>query len=389
MLRRLSKNLGLIACLFAAWPAFGFDTRASTAWVFDVNTHTVLMDKNGEVAVPPASMSKLMTLNMLFEALRDGRVTLETTFGVSDEAVRLTAEGGSTMYLQTGDRPTVLELIRGMIVNSGNDACTVVAEGLAGSEAEFAKQMNARATAIGLKQSYFANSSGWPDPRHRMSMKDLGILALRLIEEFPEYYPIFAETTFDYNNRAPANAGNRNPLLAMGIGADGLKTGHTEEAGYGLVGSVKQWDRRVIFAFSGTSSITERAEEAERISSWAFRQFSLKTVAKGGVALVEADVFLGQSARVGLAPAEDVSLLVPVTSRDGLQAVVSYSGPIEAPILAGTVLGELVIQSPGLPDTHVPLVATQDIAKSGPIGRLKAAVAHIYQMIFGADGVNA
>lgn len=389
MLRRLSKDFGLIACLLAAWPAYGFDTRASNAWVFDVTTHTVLMDKNGEVSVPPASMSKLMTLNMLFEALHDGRVTLDTTFGVSAEAVKFTAAGGSTMYLQQGDRPTVEDLIRGMIINSGNDACTVVAEGLAGSEAEFAKQMNLRAKAIGLEQSYFANSSGWPDPRHRMSMKDLGILALRLVEEFPEYYPIFAETTFDYKNRAPANATNRNPLLALGIGADGLKTGHTEEAGFGLVGSVKQGDRRVIFAFSGTATAAERAEEAERISSWAFRQFSLKTVAKGGDALAEAKVFLGQADSVGLAPAQDVTMLVPVTSRDGLKAEVSYTGPMMAPIVAGTVLGELVIQAPGLPDKHVPLVATADVAKSGPFGRFKAAAAHFYQMIFGADKAAA
>lgn len=389
MLRRLTKNLGLIACLCVAWPAFGFDTRAQYAWVYDATTHTVLMDKDGEVSVPPASMSKLMTLNMLFEALHDGRVTLDTTFGVSEEAVKFTAAGGSTMYLQQGDRPTAEELIRGMIINSGNDACTVVAEGLAGSEAEFARQMNERAKAIGLEQSFFVNSSGWPDPRHRMSMKDLGILSLRLIEEFPEYYPIFAETSYDYKNRAPANAANRNPLLALGIGADGLKTGHTVEAGFGLAGSVKQGDRRIVFAFSGTSSAQERAEEAERISSWAFRQFSLKTVAKGGVSLAEAKVFLGQTALVGLAPAEDVTMLVPATARDGLKAEVVYSGPLAAPIAAGDVLGELVIHADGLPEKRVPLLATADVAKSGPFGRFKAAAAHFYQMIFGADEASA
>lgn len=389
MLRRLSTNLGLIACLFAAMPAFGFETRARYAWVFDATTHTVLMDKDGEEAVPPASMSKLMTLNMLFEALRDGRVTLDTSFGVSAEAVEFTAAGGSTMYLQQGDRPTAEELIRGMIINSGNDACTVVAEGLAGSEAEFAKQMNERAKAIGLEQSYFANSSGWPDPRHRMSMKDLGILSLRLIEEFPEFYPIFAETSYDYKNRAPANAANRNPLLALGIGADGLKTGHTEEAGFGLAGSVKQGDRRIVFAFSGTSTAAERAEEAERISSWAFRQFSLKTVAKGGVALAEANVYLGQSATVGLAPAEDQTMLVPATARDGIQAEVIYSGPVSAPIKAGDVLGELVIHAQGLPEKRVPLLATADVAKSGPFGRFKATLDHFYQMIFGSDEATA
>jgi D-alanyl-D-alanine carboxypeptidase (penicillin-binding protein 5/6) len=155
------------------------------------------------------------------------------------------------------------------------------------------------------------------------------------------------------------------------------------------VGSVKQGDRRVIFAFSGTSSISERAEEAERISSWAFRQFSLKTVAKGGVAVAEATVFLGQANGVGLAPAQDVKMLVPVTARDGLKAQVIFSGPIAAPVVAGTVLGELVIQAPGLPDQHVPLVATANIEKSGPFGRFKAAASHIYQLIFGADEASA
>lgn len=384
MLRRISSTLGLIVCLIGAWPMFGLDTRARNAWVFDVTTHTVLMDKNGEVPVPPASMSKLMTLNMLFEALRDGRVTLDTEFSVSEDAVKFTAAGGSTMYLQQGDRPTAQELIRGMIINSGNDACTVVAEGLAGSEEEFAKQMNARAAVIGLEHSVFANSSGWPDPRHRMSMKDLGVLALRLIEEFPEYYPLFAETSFDYKNRAPANAGNRNPLLSLGIGADGLKTGHTEEAGYGLVGSVKQGDRRIIVVISGTSSAAERAEEAERISSWAFRQFAIKTVAAGGVALADAPVFLGRAATVGLVPAQDVTLLIPATDHDALKAEVVYDSPIIAPIKAGTTLGKLVIHANGLPDKEVALIAANDVAQAGPYGRMMAAASSIARVFSGA-----
>ena len=233
-LRLLSAALIWTSLICA--PAQAFETQATTAWVYDVTTDTVLLDKNGDAAVPPASMSKLMTVNMLFEALKDGRVSMDTTFGVSDHAMSFTEAGGSTMFLQKGDRPTVHDLIRGMIVNSGNDACVAVAEGLAGSETAFADQMTQRGKAIGLTQSHFTNSSGWPDPGQRMSMKDLGILAQRLITEFPELYTVFAETDFNYKNRSPANANNRNPLLGLGIGADGLKTGHTEEAGFGMVG---------------------------------------------------------------------------------------------------------------------------------------------------------
>ncbi|MBC7480050.1 MAG: D-alanyl-D-alanine carboxypeptidase, partial [Pseudorhodobacter sp.] len=217
--------LRLIVSLVALWvasAATAFETSATHAWVYDITTNTVLLDKNGSDSVPPASMSKLMTIEMLFEALQDGRVQMETTFGVSAKAVSYTAQGGSTMYLQQGDRPTVKELIQGMIVNSGNDACTVVAEGLEGSEEEFARKMTERAQTLGLTASTFANSSGWPDPGQRMSMKDLGMLSVHLITTYPDLYPTFAETDFNYKNRSPANANNRNPLLKLGIGADGL-----------------------------------------------------------------------------------------------------------------------------------------------------------------------
>ena len=375
MLHRSVRSFlcGAVAASLLALPAFGFDTAARSAWVYDMTTHTVLMDKNGNVPVPPASMSKLMTINMLFEALQDGRVTMDTTFAVSSRATEMTARGGSTMYLQEGDRPTVDELLHGMIVNSGNDACVVVAEGLAGSEEAFAAQMTERAHALGMDQSFFANSSGWPDPNHRMSMRDLGLLARRLIEEFPEYYPIFAQTSFNYKDRAPANANNRNPLLKLGIGADGLKTGHTAEAGYGLVGSVKQGERRIIFAFAGTESDKARAEEAERIASWAFRQFAMKTMAKAGTRLAEAPVHLGEVEQVGLVPAEDIRLLVPAVAQGELQGEVVYNGPIAAPIAKGTVLGELVIDVPELGSQRVPLVAESDVAKGGFLVRLKTA----------------
>jgi serine-type D-Ala-D-Ala carboxypeptidase (penicillin-binding protein 5/6) len=379
MIQRLfSVCLGLLIAL----PAQAFETRATSAWVYDITTHTVLMDKNGEVAVPPASMSKLMTINMLFEALADGRVTLDTTFAVS---ARAKAMGGSTMFLNETDRPTVEDLIHGMIVNSGNDACVVVAEGLAGTEEAFAAQMTERARALGLMDSHFANASGWPDPGQRMSMKDLGLLGRRLIEEFPQYYPVFSQTEFNYKDRAPANANNRNPLLKLGIGADGLKTGHTQEAGYGLVGSVKQGDRRIIFAISGLTSEAERAEESERIASWAFRQFALKTVVKSGERVAEAQVFMGAAESVGLVPAEDIRLLIPALAQDGLQAEVVYTGPLSAPIAKGTPVAELVISVPDLPEHRIALVAESDVAKGGFMTRLTTAARALQAEYFGTE----
>ena len=276
------RNLvtGILALLLTALPAAAeFETGASAAYVYDVTTGTVLFEKQSDVPLPPASMSKLMTLNMLFEALQDGRVSLDTQFAVSSRAK---AMGGSSMFLNEQDRPTVEELIQGIIVLSGNDACVVVAEGLAGSEDSFARLMNRRAPDIGLTASTFANSSGWPNPNHRMSMHDLGVLATRLITQFPEYYGYFGQKEFLFDGRTPDNRFNRNPLLSLGIGADGLKTGHTSEAGYGLVGSAVQGKRRVVFVLTGMNSERERAEEAERVVNWAFRQFVEKTVLKEG-----------------------------------------------------------------------------------------------------------
>jgi D-alanyl-D-alanine carboxypeptidase (penicillin-binding protein 5/6) len=381
MLNRLRPVLMVLALALAALPARAFETAATAAWVYDMTTGTVLMDKNADQPLPPASMSKLMTINMLFEALKDGRVTMETEFAVSSRAK---AMGGSTMFLQETDRPTVRDLIYGMIVNSGNDACVVVAEGLAGTEEAFAAQMTERGKALGMTASIFTNSSGWPDPGHRMSMRDLGILGKRLIEDFPEYYPIFSETEFNFMDRAPANARNRNPLLELGVGADGLKTGHTSEAGYGLVGSAKQGDRRIIFAITGLASETARAEEAERIVGWAFRQFSEKTVAKVGVRVAEAEVHMGAAETVGLVPAEDVRLLVPALVQDSVTAEVVYNGPLIAPVVKGAAVAELIVHSPDLPDRRVPLVAESDVGKAGFVKRLTTAAGALYDRYLGA-----
>ena len=203
-------RIGTLVCaaILATLPARAFETQARAAWVYDVTTGTVLLEKNAHAALPPASMSKLMTLNMLFEALRDGRVTLDERFAVSSYAKSMQ---GSTMFLNEQDRPTVEELIKGIIVLSGNDACVAVAEGLAGTEKDFAAKMNERAQALGLNDSHFANASGWPDPEHRMSMHDLGRLTVRLITEFPDFYHYFSLTEFPYDGRSPDNRFNRNP----------------------------------------------------------------------------------------------------------------------------------------------------------------------------------
>lgn len=359
-----------VMLMMLALPARAFDTNAGTAWVYDVATGTVLMEKNANEPLPPASMSKLMTIYMLFEALKEGRVTLETRFPVSTKARQMQ---GSTMFLNEQDRPTVEELIKGIIVLSGNDACVVVAEGLSGTEEAFARQMTERGKALGLTHSTFANASGWPDPRHRMSSRDLGVLAQRLIEDFPDLYRNFALEEFRYDNRAPANRYNRNPLLRLGIGADGLKTGHTTEAGYGLVGSAVQGDRRIIFVISGLPSDKARAEESERIVNWAFRQFTLRTIVPKGDIVAEAPVWLGKRGKVGLTTADGVKVLLPAGSQGDVTAEAVFNGPIEAPISKGDRLGELVITIPGAGQSRMPLFAASDVARSGVLGRIQGA----------------
>lgn len=260
----------------------------------------------------------------------------------------------------------------------------VVAEGLNGTESDFARAMTVRAKALGMTDSTFTNSSGWPDPGHRMSVHDLGILAVRLIEEFPEFYPYFSHTEFNYKDRVPSNANNRNPLLRLGPNgdwtADGLKTGHTQEAGYGLVGSAVQKDgRRIVFVLTGLATEADRAQEGEQIVNWAFRQFVQKTLVTKGQRVTEADVWLGNASRVGLVPAEDVKLLVPALVQDNVTAEVSYTGPLRAPIAAGQELAELVIHVPDLPDTRVPLVAEGSIGSGGLQVRLMTAAKVLYR----------
>ena len=360
-----------------------FETQATSAWLYDVETDTVLFEKNAHEPIPPASMSKLMTLYMLFEALRDGRVTLDTTFSVSTRARQM---GGSTMFLDETDRPRVEDLIKGIVVQSGNDACVVVAEGLAGTEDAFARQMNARAPEIGMQDSTFTNASGWPDPNHRMSARDLGHLAYLMITEFPEYYGYFALEEFDFDGRSPSNRFNRNPVLGLGLGADGLKTGHTEEAGYGLVGSARQGNRRIIFVFAGLNSQAERRQEAEAFINWGFRQFIEKRMASAGDVLGEMPVWMGNHQSINLTVTEDLNVLVPAVGQDSVQTRIEYRTPLDATrgtVAEGEKVAELVIIAPDMPEKRIPLVSDREVLKGGFIPRVRASASVLFDKAMG------
>ncbi|WP_368188357.1 D-alanyl-D-alanine carboxypeptidase family protein [Aestuariibius sp. HNIBRBA575] len=377
-----------LTCASAVAFAQTFDTRATAAYVYDQTTGIVLLEKNADDPLPPASMSKLMTLYMAFEAIADGRLRIDERLPVSQHAMSYT---GSTMFLDTTDRVVVEDLLRGIIVLSGNDACAVIAEALSlnGTEAGFARMMTERARELGMTHSSFANSNGWPAAGQRMSMRDLGILANRIILDFPTYYPLFSETEFAFDGRAPGNVRNRNPLLNLGIGADGLKTGHTSEAGYGLVGSAKQGDRRIVFVITGLQSEAARAEEAERIVNWAFRQFAERDIHPAGTQIAMADVWGGEVPSVGMVLADDLSMLVPTIRQNDLTGEVVYTGPIEAPIAAGDQLGELVITLDGLPETRVPLLAENDVAAGGFSQRLRMAAMVLLEKIRPAEAEEA
>ncbi len=373
MIRKLFERGALMVCaalVALALPAradTGFDTRATAAYVLDLNSGTVLLAKAADLPLPPASMSKLMTLVMLFEAIEDGRMTLETPFTVSERAYRM---GGSRMFLEPRHRPTAEDLIRGIAVLSGNDATVVVAEGLAGTEEAFATMATRRARELGMENTTIANSSGWPHPQHRMSMRDLVILAEHMIEEFPDFYPYLSERSFTWND---ITQDNRVPLLGAGVGLDGLKTGFTSEAGYSLTGSAQQGDRRIIFAFSGLGSERERVEEAERIINWAFRQFTETTLAREGQQLAEAPVWMGEARSVPLVAPKDLRVLIPAIAQRSLDARVVYDTPLPAPIAAGDQVAELVITVPDMEDRRLPLVAGESVAEGPFTTRLMAA----------------
>lgn len=368
-----------VLCLSSA-SAWAFDTLARSALVIDVQTNTVLFEKDAQRALPPASMSKLMTLNMLFEALDDGRVTLDTTFIVSQKAHKM---GGSRMFLRQGERVSVENLINGIIVLSGNDACVVVAEALEGSEAEFARKMTERAKKLGMKNSTFANSTGWPHPNQRMSAEDLVFLAKRMITQFPVYYDYFKVKSFTW---ADITQQNRNPLLKIGIGADGLKTGHTQEAGYGLVGSAIQGERRIIFMLTGMQSATERATESERVANWAFRNFVKKVILEKNTVIGKAEVWLGRKDTVDLYSPDGITALLPYDVVDNYTASIKYTGPIEAPIEEDARVATLIIDADNMSPIEYPLYAKTGVRKGGLFARMKTSANLIKNEVLGTSG---
>jgi serine-type D-Ala-D-Ala carboxypeptidase (penicillin-binding protein 5/6) len=357
-------------------PAAAIETMAREAILVDEKSGAVLLEKNPDQATPPASMSKIMTAYMVFGQLRDGKLKLDDTFPVSENAWRKggCVSEGSTMCLKLGERVRVEDLIQGMIVQSGNDACIVLAEGLAGSEEAFAAQMTKKGREIGLEASTFRNSTGLPDAEHVMTARDLATLAKRTIQDFPEYYHYYGEKEFTWNG---IKQGNRNPLLYKNVGADGLKTGHTKEAGYGLTASAKQNDRRVILVLAGLPSMKARAEESERLIDYAFREFENVPLVNAGEQVDTAEVWLGDEDTVPLQAIKDVVVTIPRRARSDLKVAVVYDGPVPAPIHKGDVVAKLEVSAPGIPPLEVPLVAGADVDRKGPIGRVFAALGNL------------
>jgi len=354
----------------AANSSAGIETQATHAFIIEADTGSVLLDKGAEERIPPASMSKMMTAYVVFGLLKQGRAKLDDELPVSEAAWRLQ---GSKMFVPIGGRIKIADLLRGVIVQSGNDACLVLAEGLAGSEAAFLDLMNQKAQEIGLKDSHFANVDGLPNPNHWMTGRDLATLAQRTIVDFPEYYKIYSEMDFNFNN---ISQGNRNPLLYQNLGADGLKTGHTEEAGYSLTGSVVRGDRRIILVLNGLPTMKARSQESERLVEWAFREFSNYKLFGAGDKVADAEVWLGTEPKAPLTVTKDLVVTLPRAARKDMKVAVGYDGPIPAPLHQGDTVGKVVVTVPGLPPTVAPLVAAADVARMGPLGRIAAAAGY-------------
>ncbi len=369
---RLMLLLLVLSALPGPVAAAVFDTAAKAAILIDYRTGQVLFAKNPDEPRPPASMSKLMTAYLVFERLKEGSLRLEDELPVSEKAWRT---GGSKMFVQVGTRVKVADLLRGMIVQSGNDACVVLAEALAGSERAFAELMNRKAPELGLTNSSFANATGLPDPDHYMSVRDLAVLARRIIREFPEYFELYSEREFTYNK---IRQFNRNPLLRKKVpGVDGMKTGYTKEAGYGLVATAERDGRRLILVVAGLETARQRAIEAERLLEFGFREFREYRLFEAGAPVVEADVWLGEADKVPLVPRDLVAVTLSRQARASLEVRVRYDNPVPAPVVEGQKLGELVITASEIEPLTVPLVAGADVAKAGMLGRILGAVGYL------------
>jgi D-alanyl-D-alanine carboxypeptidase (penicillin-binding protein 5/6) len=377
MLSQFTTRLFAIAAaavLISIASAQAIETAAKQALLIDDTTGAVLLEKEADVLMPPASMSKLMTTYLVFDRLVEGSLQLDDTMRVSEKAWRM---GGSKMFVKVDTRVSVEDLLRGVIVQSGNDASVVLAEGLAGSEEAFADEMTVRAREIGLVDSVFRNATGWPDPEHVMTARDLAILARRVIHDHPQYYGYFAEKTFTYNQ---IRQGNRNPLLYRETGADGLKTGHTKASGFGIVVSAVRRGRRLILVLNGLTGVNERSREAERLLDWGFREFKNYELFKPGEVVDAVPVWLGDDASVPLVIEEPLVITMTRKARRDMKVSIVLDGPAAAPVTKGTQLARLVISAPDTEPVERPLVAGEDVGQLGLVGRLGAAVGYL---IFG------
>lgn len=366
----------LLSFAFLAMPAKAeIITPAEFVIIMDYESGEILYEKNADAPMKPASMAKLMTTYLLFEQLQNGSLRLEDKFIVSEKAYK---KGGSRMFAEIGSQIPIKDLLRGIIVQSGNDAAIIVAEGLAGTEDAFAEEMTARAQSLGMSNTVFANSTGWPDPRTTTTARDLGILAKEMIANHPEFYGIYAEKSFTYNN---IKQGNRNPILYAVEGADGLKTGHTDESGYGLVGSAQINDQRIIMVINGLTSSKERKMESIRLMNLAFRTFKKYNLLEADKVIEDAPIWMGVEETVPLVSAVDVSRVLTRKVHNNITKRIDFSKEIKAPVAKGQELGQIYITVDGVEKSY-PLVAGKDIAQL-PIH--KRIGAFFKFLIFGAD----
>ena len=328
----------IIFSIFIFNRALALNTTASQAIIYDYETKTVIFEKNSKELVSPSSMSKIMTIYYLFKKLKDGEIKLTDEFKVSKKAWK---KGGSKMFVNVGESVKVEDLIRGIIVQSGNDACIVVAEAISGSEELFAEELNLLGQEIGLKNSNFTNSTGWPDPEHLMTVEDLLTLTIRTIEDFPEYYHYYAEKEFTYSN---IKQNNRNPLLYSNIESDGLKTGHTSLGGYGIVVSIKQNNRRLILVLNGLKSSKERAKESERLSKIAINQYFNYLISEEDKIIKNLNVWGGKKKYIGAIPNQKIMVTIPKKVKNNLKMVVRYKLPLTAPLYKDKPIAELIVK---------------------------------------------
>ena len=362
-------------------PAHGIETQAKHAFILEVETGAVLLDKGADERIPPASMSKIMTAYVVFDMLKKGQAKLTDELPVSEEAWRKgLRDKESKMFVPLNGKVSIDDLLHGVIVESGNDACVVLAEGLAGSQEAFVDLMNKKAKEIGLKDSHFANVDGMPDPDHWMTARDLATLSIRTIQDFPEYYKMYSQLEFTYGvneQGKPIEQGNRNPLLYKNVGADGLKTGHTEEAGYSLTASVARNDRRIILVLNGLPTMKARAQESERLIDWAFREFNDYRLFAAGDKVEDGDVWLGTEAKVPLTVAQDFVVTLPRKSRKDMKVTIDYDRPIPAPVKQGDMVGKVVMSAPDVPAAEAPLIAAASVDRMNALGRIATLAGYL------------